>query len=307
MGILRLVEVQIAIAQAAIAKAQEAAALAREVTTHIASATPALSADIVEAALERAETSFGHIQRGIAFNTGAQIAQLERDVARADKVFNGEYSITAKDLTLTSKPAPENVAPTRIDISAEGGARNGIARIHGSEKATLCANDGSLIATLKSDPTESYALIRNIEPGYIMLKQGLGLGPTLVLESPPTNTIVASVGATAAGSTVTVGLPGTTITALAGGVGSTVEIKPTGLTLSLGQPGVGPSISLKTDSLTLAFSPCNIVLNAVGITLSAGPNSVKVTTTGIEFNGIALKFNALGQLVSKGPIMQIQG
>ena len=66
-----------------------------------------------------------------------------------------------------------------------------------------------------------------------------------------------------------------------------------GITLSVGAPGAGSSLALHpVQGVTLKFAAWSLTMNSIGITLTAGPNTLKVAPGSLELNGLLIKLIA---------------
>ncbi len=108
--------------------------------------------------------------------------------------------------------------------------------------------------------------------------------------------ITLSAGAPGEGASITLNPEnGITLSAGAPGEGSMITLNPeTGIMLFAGAPGEGPSIVLNPETgIMLRFGECMLTMNAEGITMMVGENSLKLSPIGYELDALFVGVTAM--------------
>lgn len=270
MGVLRKLEQINAIAKNDESKAAEATKtaelsaklIATVVTEAMNRATP-----LVDGAALQAREAIRLTAEGLAALTG-RVTALADDVGRTNKVYQGNYSLTAQNLSFISTPPSGLMSGLPvINISAP----QGVVSIDGDKQVAISSKSVSGIATIgvKVDSLQGNIDLTNSLAGCIILTQGIEAAPAKIMLKGPPPEIAMSAGPPIEGASL--------------------NMKPTGITLSVGAPGTGASLSLELAGATLKFMEWSLAMNATGITLSAGPSTVKLTPAAIEQTSLNAK------------------
>jgi hypothetical protein len=202
------------------------------------------------AALVQAASS--SIQSGI--DAAAQAAASDAialEPGRTDQVYEGDYSLTGKNVSITSR----SLLPgsTSLTISADGGltGMNGFLYLRGSEQAMI-QSGGAIVKTAASGPT-SKVHIGNMLPGTITLQQGVpNLGPSIKMDG--------------VGQSIklSVGPPG---------VGASIELSPvTGITMKFAMWSLtmnATGISAKVGANDLTINPASVSIKGLNVQTEA--------------------------------------
>jgi hypothetical protein len=276
LSLLMWLETKQAEAQAAAAKAADAAKQAEQAAQLMLQLTR-----VGDAAAALVRTAEQNAQAGVAAATraaaGAQAAA--DDAGRTDRVLNGNYSLTANNLSLTSRSLLPG--PTTLTISAQGGPPgiDGFLNLNGSQQVLM--QSGPALVQTNSTAAASNVNIGNTGVGAITLQQGVvDLGPAIVMDG------------VAQSLKLSIGPPG---------VGASIELSPaTGITIRF----AAWSITLGAMGITATVAENSIAMNPAGVTIK-GLNLQNDATISMLIKGIQATAEAAGVLANKGPMTQV--
>ena len=169
--------------------------------------------------------------------------------ARHSRVMDGDFSITANNITVASRPPLAAPGGTKLTLSSVGVAElcNGNVDINGTGYVMVRAGGNVGVGIVQSTPATGEVSVSNSLLGKVTLQQGPG-----VLPGPTTAGIVLS--------------------SLAGPV----------MNLTAGVPEINSSIELSMTGISLQFGPTtSLTIDATGITAMVGTNKIVIGVAGI--------------------------
>lgn len=274
LAVLMWLETKQAKAQAAEAKAAEAT----KVTDDAAKLATQLK-DVSDAAAKLVTTAEQKLQSGIdaAAQAAAGANAVALDAGRTDKVLTGDYSLTAKNLSITSR---SDLPGAALTIAANGGPLgDGFLNLRGAQQV-LMQSGNALVKTSTAVGT-SAVHVGNTGLGTITLQQGVpDMGPAIVMDG------------VAQTLKLTVGPPG---------LGASIELSATGVTIKF----AAWSIALAAAGITATVAENSIKMNPTGVTIE-GLNITNNASVAMLVKGLQATNEAVAALQTKGPITQVQ-
>jgi hypothetical protein len=270
LALLMWLETRQAKAQAAAARADDAAHQADQ-AAHLTAQLQQVS----DAAAALVDTAQHNLQSGIDAATG--LATL---AGRTDRVLTSDYSLTANNLTLTSRSPV--VGRSALTVSAEGDmtGTNGFLYLKGSKQALV--QSGPAYVKTSTLAGTAKVNIGNAALGEITVQQGVpNLGPAMVLDGVG-QTLKLSVGPPGVGASIE-------LSAAAG-----ITIKFAEWSLTLGPTGITATVGPSSIGLT----PASIAVKSLNVQNEA---SVSMQVKG----GAEVAVQASGLLQLKGAMAQI--
>jgi hypothetical protein len=232
LGLLIQLETKQAMAQAAQARADDAAHQAAQ-AAKLAAQIEQVS-DAVQELAQTADHNLLSCASALTDMIAAEVATVTADVndlaSRTDIVLESDYSITANDLSFTSRKLPPHMGPTSITISAEGDATgtNGFLHLNGSKQALM--QSGPAFVKTSTLAGTSKVNIGNASLGEITLQQGVpNLGPAILMNGVA-QSLKLAVGPPGAGASIELSMKGISLKFL----GWSLEIGPTGIAATVG-------------------------------------------------------------------------
>jgi hypothetical protein len=254
--LLKFLEKKQAQVKAAAARAADAAAQAAQAAE--LAAQFAQVNDAAECLLEMAQHNIESTADAAALAAGAEAAALE--AGRTDRVLTGDYSLTAKNVSLTSRC--DMPGRTSLTVSAEGGGvggMNGFLYLRGSKQALM--QSGPAYVKTSTQGAMGKVNIGNALAGSITLQQGIpNLGPAIVLDGMSQS------------MKLSVGPPG---------VGASLELSA-------------------ATGITLKYGLWSITLGAMGIKAQVAENSIDINPASVMIKGLNLQNEATISMLIKG-------
>ncbi len=214
------------------------------------------------------------------------------------KIFDGDYSLTAKDITLTSigqSPVEAEAdvpgGPSDIHLRAEGGgglANNGSVFVDATKQIALVCTcpAGGPYATFKREELQGSVEIANSLPGSIKIQQGLAAGSPMAPGSPQ----------------ITLSNEPPSIKLEVGEVAS-LELSMTGVTARFGES----SITMNLEGITLGVAPSKIQLTPLSVGISAADTSTTFTPAMVTTSSPAVAVQAKTGYELSAEMVQLQG
>jgi hypothetical protein len=209
---------------------------------------------VSDAATDLVETAEHNLQSGIdaaaqaAANAAAAVAL---EAGRTDHVFAADYSLTAKNLSLTSR---SNLpGRTSLTVAAEGGGlgTNGFLYLRGSKQALL--QSGPAYVKTSTAGATGKVNIGNALAGTITLQQGIpNLGPAIVMDGIG-QSIKLSVGPPGVGASIELSAAG----------GITLKFALWSLTIN------AMGISAKVGENNLTINPASVTIKGLNVQTEA--------------------------------------
>ena len=211
-----------------------------------------LSAVAVGEALQASRISLVEAKTLIRSAERRVTALVEDEAANSAKVFQGDYNITAHDISLVSQSDGEG---SDIHLEARGNAEGerGCVLIEGTQTVEVgCvgeSGEGGAGATFANTGAGAIIGIANNSPGNIEIRQG----------ALPVD---------------------------AGSPGITLSEEPPSIKLQVGLPEVGSCLELTPLGLTAKFGLFSITMNELGIKLGVLENSIQLTEADIGISAL---------------------